>query len=1314
MGNDGQQAKHLYLGLGPQYDANAPDSPATILKVASSLYLDANTAVAQLSAWINHPNRVKDQQVLVDIRPPSLQLTDQGIEHHGQLQINGLQRIQLPLAEGNHFQGQVATFTEAGQYELFYFVIDNQTGDISPLQRSSVYKNKLNNQPPIAVQLLAPADGSETQTVVIFDWKASQDPDNDYFTYTLLLGTDPALQKIVYQQEDLSTSITYLDQTAVIDDPLNQGQPGLRDGTQYFWKVQAIDKYGAIAESPIFAFQTNDTNFPPGLGSLYVYNAVDFVSLENATLNFWVVDEWGNLVVDTNGLPIPLAQPPDIYQDQGFYDMTLPYGRRRATVQADGYQKQEVLIDTTDGLANLRVAMTPTGGIAAQPGQLQFRVAQARLEETQGQIAILVDRVGGVDRAVAVSYQILATSSATLGTDYSGTTTGQLSWADQDTVPKKIILTIQDDNQPEPEETIQLHLHDPTGGAILGTPAEMTITLIDDETSLPQQPGVLQFLTMHYAASESESQPVITVTRTGGDEGQVAVEYLVTNQSTAQLNTDYTGGTGVLTWASGDNEPKRLQLNLIDDTIVEPLETLVIELVNPTKGATLGEHQSATLTITDNDIAGAGPGTVQFAQSNYQAHEEEGTLKTVTVTRTGGSQGQVFVQYQTTVASTATAESDYHGGTGTLTWEAGDNEAKVINLTIVDDPTIETAETIQLMLLNPSGGVILGNPNQATLTILDNDSNKPTSSTVDQTTTDAFGNLTTSTSSIPIDSATPTDSTTNTGTATTNVDSTTNAGTLQFFTNTYYLNEGIGAVSTFTVTRTGGKQGAVSVKYTTTTVGTADIGLDYVGGSGLLTWAAGDDTPKAIEIQIIDDSQSEGPETIQLQLENPTGHAQLRSNDSAILIIADNDPSPEPVVNQSDTAILQFESALRWVQEEDGQIKLKVTRTGSSQGEVAVNYLETLHSNATLGEDYLNGSGSLVWADGDNQPQTITLDLIDDDWPETELIHLVLVEPLGQAVLGQQSETLIILQDQDRPVLPNGNNRTSSNVTTIQFGKAFEIIKESQGEILIPVIRTGTQGLATVDYETMAGSATADEDYLSRQGRLVWQDGEEGIVALTIPIVVDSQPEPDESFTLRLFNPSEGVQLGNLSPVEIRIQDDSDILPPRLLLPNLGRGMAITNDPTTQWQTRYNCQTLPCPLPAAFRGGSSLNGLSYYQQLTLDPYQYVNIHGEIDVAAEHVGQKAELLAVAAWQPLDSNEPARYFMQDDQGQILPWDLNLAHLVAAQTAVTLKPTQEMNLYTGLLARGQIHLFFGYQLSEGVIVFNGEQAVELVVGE
>jgi hypothetical protein len=76
-------------------------------------------------------------------------------------------------------------------------------------------------------------------------------------------------------------------------------------------------------------------------------------------------------------------------------------------------------------------------------------------------------------------------------------------------------------------------------------------------------------------------------------------------------------------------------------------------------------------------------------------------------------------------------------------------------------------------------------------------------------------------------------------------------------------------------------------------------------------------------------------------------------------------------------------------EEEEQMAEFTVLRTGNSQGEVSVQYITTTNSSATLGNDYLNGSGTLVWADQETQPKTITLSLVDDDFPETEVIHLV-------------------------------------------------------------------------------------------------------------------------------------------------------------------------------------------------------------------------------------------------------------------------------------------------------------------------------------
>jgi hypothetical protein len=39
---------------------------------------------------------------------------------------------------------------------------------------------------------------------LIFDWDRAFDPDIEPLTYTLLIATDPALQKVVYRQEELN------------------------------------------------------------------------------------------------------------------------------------------------------------------------------------------------------------------------------------------------------------------------------------------------------------------------------------------------------------------------------------------------------------------------------------------------------------------------------------------------------------------------------------------------------------------------------------------------------------------------------------------------------------------------------------------------------------------------------------------------------------------------------------------------------------------------------------------------------------------------------------------------------------------------------------------------------------------------------------------------------------------------------------------------------------------------------------------------------------------------------------------------------
>ena len=114
-------------------------------------------------------------------------------------------------------------------------------------------------------------------------------------------------------------------------------------------------------------------------------------------------------------------------------------------------------------------------------------------------------------------------------------------------------------------------------------------------------------------------------------------------------------------------------------------------------------------------------------------------------------------------------------------------------------------------------------------------------------------------------------------------------GTLQFSSATYSVSENVGT-ATISVTRSSGSLGAVSIDYTTSD-GTASDGSDYTLSSGTLSWSDGDATAKTISVSIIDDTDEESDETVNLTLSNPLGGATLGTQSTAVLTITDNDTS---------------------------------------------------------------------------------------------------------------------------------------------------------------------------------------------------------------------------------------------------------------------------------------------------------------------------------------------------------------------------------------------------------------------------------------
>jgi hypothetical protein len=119
--------------------------------------------------------------------------------------------------------------------------------------------------------------------------------------------------------------------------------------------------------------------------------------------------------------------------------------------------------------------------------------------------------------------------------------------------------------------------------------------------------GVLQFSQPVYSIGEAGGQATITVNRTGGTTGAIAVSYATTDGSAG--SDDYTSAAGTLNWADGVATAQTFDVTITDDARDEPdTQTVVLTLSAPTNGASIGSPNPATLNIGDNDVEVIVPG----------------------------------------------------------------------------------------------------------------------------------------------------------------------------------------------------------------------------------------------------------------------------------------------------------------------------------------------------------------------------------------------------------------------------------------------------------------------------------------------------------------------------------------------------------------------------------------------------------------------------------------------------------------------------------------------------------------------------------
>ena len=102
----------------------------------------------------------------------------------------------------------------------------------------------------------------------------------------------------------------------------------------------------------------------------------------------------------------------------------------------------------------------------------------------------------------------------------------------------------------------------------------------------------------------------------------------------------------------------------------------------------------------------------------------------------------------------------------------------------------------------------------------------------------------------------------------------------------------------------------------------------------------------------------------------------------------------------------------------------------------------------------------------------------------------------------------------------------------VQFGTANYSGREGETANLIVTRAGGTQGAVTVNYATAAGSATggtscgSGADFIQQSGTLTFPDGVAS-QTVSIPLCLDADVDPDETFTVAISNPGGGADFGN-------------------------------------------------------------------------------------------------------------------------------------------------------------------------------------------
>ena len=328
------------------------------------------------------------------------------------------------------------------------------------------------------------------------------------------------------------------------------------------------------------------------------------------------------------------------------------------------------------------------------------------------------------------------------------------------------------------------------------------------------------------------------------------------------------------------------------------------------------------------------------------------------------------------------------------------------------------------------------------------------------------------------------------------------------------VTEGTDANARFTVSLDRSSSRIVSVHYATR-ADTANPGEDYTTRSGTLSFPPGT-TTRTISIPILDDERHELSEAFFVDLTAPV-EATIADN-LGLATIADDDPLPS--LQATNVAVNEGNG---------GAVTAHVVVSLSAASSQVVRVAWATEDDTAIAPvDYTSSNGTLEFAAGVIS-QTIDVPIRNDDIHEsTETFRVRLSGPVSATIAT--SVAVVTIQDDDG--VPS---------LTIANGAIDEGDAGSRSLALTVTLSALTSDEVTVDWTTANGSAVSPADFTARSGTLSFAPGAT-TRTITVPIVGDRLDEPDETFRVRLSNPSGATIADGEAVATIRDDDDPPLI----------------------------------------------------------------------------------------------------------------------------------------------------------------------------